>query len=278
MSGPDAGPLQDAAVLCELLAPADCELDSRCFVLDGWRLDPDRGCYESLPAGCHPNAVPCGGAITNATDATGDCWQFPSTCQPPNLTPTDSQDPACGYAHFEDVERCPLPGDAGSVPGDAGGRGHNGFGNSGLDECLAPDGNIEPTRVCSPSPTDWIRVDNSGDRSDCHGASDAGSSCLLPWGCGAYDEALASVLASCEIQTLTFHTVGSGWGYRVIQSNSVGAFFSWAFYDGAGNLVGAYSSTDTGPELCAGTVPNGLYHTDQLSNAVDPCEAGDAGR
>lgn len=171
-----------------------------------------------------------------------------------------------------------IPHDAGSVPVDGGRRDHNRFGNFGLDECLAPDGNIEPTRVCSPSPTAWLRVDNSGEGSDCHGPSDAGSSCSLPWGCGSYDEALASVLENCDAQGLTFHTLGDGWGYRVIQSNSVGAFFAWGFYDGAGSLVGAYSSSDTGPEKCAGTVPNGLYHTDQLSNAVDPCQASDAGR
>lgn len=51
--------------------------------------------------------------------------------------------------------------------------------------------------------------------------------------------------------------------YEAGLAHSFGAFFTWAFYDqNVGNLVGAYSSTDTGPEMCAGTVPNGPYLTD----------------
>ncbi|HEX2881156.1 MAG TPA: hypothetical protein VHO25_16610, partial [Polyangiaceae bacterium] len=93
---------------CDDLGEAACGPDNLCFANQGQRLDTTLNCFQRQFGGCTPN-LPCGGALTTAIDAEGTCWMFPSTCLPTGFTYTDSQDPECGYAHFDGIDECPAP-------------------------------------------------------------------------------------------------------------------------------------------------------------------------
>jgi hypothetical protein len=101
--------VEDDCERCKTFSVEECQTDALCAPLMGQRLDPQRNCYERLPAGCDRSYLLCGDALTTALAPDEACWMFPSTCQPAAFTYTDSQAESCGYAQFNDVEECPAP-------------------------------------------------------------------------------------------------------------------------------------------------------------------------
>lgn len=80
---------------CSTLPPDQCDQDAFCAVIAGQRFDP-AGCLEpARPVGCYAVSSGCGAAVTAGSGPDGDCWVFPSTCQP------------SGWARAGDLSYCP---------------------------------------------------------------------------------------------------------------------------------------------------------------------------
>lgn len=74
---------------CEAVDPADCAATAGCAPISGRAVSDDGAggacvdyAVESVPLGCMSADLGCGSAITNAEDADGDLYVFPSTCLP----------------------------------------------------------------------------------------------------------------------------------------------------------------------------------------------------
>lgn len=86
---------QEPLASCATVAPEDCADTPGCAAISGRPVADDGAggscvdySVESVPLGCMSADLGCGSAITNASDAEGNMYVFPSTCLPEGFAET----------------------------------------------------------------------------------------------------------------------------------------------------------------------------------------------
>lgn len=91
---------------CATLNEQECRADALCRPVQASAVDANLSCQARRFAGCYQGDAICTDSEVSARGTDGQCWLFYDGCLPPGYQATNSQDPACGYATFDNAPEC----------------------------------------------------------------------------------------------------------------------------------------------------------------------------